>query len=84
MKRYNDDFDNKILVLLADGNKQIQIAEKIGVSRAEISRRIKAMRDRGVEIPKTTKGRANNSNTTESNETDTQEENLLEGVQKKN
>lgn len=50
-KRYNDDFDNKILELLADGNKQIQIAKILGVSRAEISRRIKIMRERGVEIP---------------------------------
>lgn len=38
MKKYNDDFDNKILELLADGNKQIQIAKILGVSRAEISR----------------------------------------------
>ncbi|MBR0350736.1 MAG: winged helix-turn-helix transcriptional regulator [Clostridia bacterium] len=48
----NDEIDNKILELLENGLNQTQISDRIGLSNATISNRIKRMKERGMVIPK--------------------------------
>ena len=47
----NDEKDNKILELLEKGLTQAQIANKLHISKQAVSKKIKNMKERGIEIP---------------------------------
>ena len=51
-KTENDERDNKILEMLEKGLNQAEVGKQLGVSCDAISKRVKKMRERGVEIPK--------------------------------
>ena len=56
-KKENDEIDNKILEGLQKGKTQLEMAKKLNLSFVTISKRIKKMKERGIEIPKSKRGR---------------------------
>ena len=54
-KQENDKIDNAIIQGLGEGKTISQIAIEQGISQPAVSNRIKKMKERGVEIPKTSK-----------------------------
>ena len=54
-KQENDKIDNAIIQGLGEGKTISQIAIEQGISKPTVYRRIKKMKERGVEIPKTSK-----------------------------
>ena len=69
-KTENDETDNLILVLLDEKKSQTEIAEELDVSPVTIARRIKGMRERGVEVPTISKGKTGKPKRTENDELD--------------
>lgn len=65
-KTENDEKDNKILKLLEEGFKQIEIAKEMGVSVGAVSHRVTRMKKRGEVIPKNIGKRASIFKTVES------------------
>ena len=56
-KQENDKIDNAIIQGLGEGKSIIQIVIEQGISQPTVYRRIKKMKERGVEIPKTPRKR---------------------------
>ena len=59
-KQENDKIDNAIIQGLGEGKTISQIAIEQGISQQAVSNRIKKMKERGVEIPKTSKKKQEN------------------------
>ena len=65
-EKNNEKKDSEILKLLSQNVSHKKIAEKLGVTQVTISRRIKAMKERGIEIPQKSSKKSDSTKKTNS------------------